>query len=118
MNQQTWTPPETLRELEAAGYASLIPELVDEFISDTRARLARMREAVALSDAKLFKREAHSIKGSATQMGGDDVAALAKVLELEGESMPSAAARDSISMLEGKVEVLCRHMTEYMTSRV
>ena len=116
-NSKIWDPPETLRELEAAGYASLIPELVDEFISDTRARLVRMREAVAVSDAVLFKREAHSIKGSAFQMGGDQVAALAKALEIEGASMPTATVRDNISRLEGEVEELCREMVEYTALR-
>ena len=114
---RSWTPPETLRELEAAGCATLIPELVNEFVSDTRARLVRMRQAVATSDAVLFRREAHSIKGSAKQMGGEEVAALAKALELEGSTMPSWSLRECISQLEGEVEELCREMTDYTVQR-
>lgn len=113
----TWTPPETLRELEAAGCGSIVPDLVNEFVTDTRDRLARMRQAIATSDTKLFQREAHSIKGSANQMGGDQVAVLAKVLELEGAAMPSWSLRERVAQLEGEVEVLCRQMTDYTILR-
>jgi HPt (histidine-containing phosphotransfer) domain-containing protein len=112
-----WSPPETLRHLEASGRASLISELVSDFASDTRARLARMRHAIAAADAALFRSEARGVEGNAAQMGGRQLAALAKALELEGASMPSWALREGVAEMEGELEALCRDMRGYMTRR-
>jgi HPt (histidine-containing phosphotransfer) domain-containing protein len=114
---RSWTPPEALRELEAAGCTGVVSELVEDFKSDTSQRLMRLRKAVVESDAATFRREAHSIKGSAAQMGASDVAALARVLEVEGTSMPAWAVQASVEKLAVQVEVLCRTMTEYTESQ-
>jgi HPt (histidine-containing phosphotransfer) domain-containing protein len=112
-----WTLPEALQELESAGCGDTVLELVRDFQTDTAQRLQRLRQALAASDAATFRREAHSIKGSAAQMGADEVAALARVLEIEGASMPAWAVQASVDKLQTQFELICRQMAEYADSK-
>lgn len=50
------------------------------------ARLTRLRQAVEEGDGAAQKIEAHSIKGSAAQMGAEDLAALCTRLETEADA--------------------------------
>jgi HPt (histidine-containing phosphotransfer) domain-containing protein len=112
-----WTLPEALQELESAGCGDTVLELVRDFQTDTAQRLQRLRQALASSDAATFRREAHSIKGSAAQMGADEVAALARVLEIEGASMPAWAVQASVDKLQTQFELICRQMAAYADSK-
>src|ERR1700687_4390404 len=64
-----WARPETLRELADHGAADLIQELIEAFNADTAPRLSQMREAITNANTKGLSSAAHTIKGSAQQMG-------------------------------------------------
>jgi HPt (histidine-containing phosphotransfer) domain-containing protein len=71
-----WHLPETLRESEEAGDNSIVLELIDSFQNDTASRCERLQGAVARCDAARVKAEAHSMPGSARQMGAETLADL------------------------------------------
>ena len=56
--------------------------LIDAFSSDTEARIEQMRGALAASSLPDIRAGAHTIKGSARQMGADAVAEACQELEL------------------------------------
>jgi HPt (histidine-containing phosphotransfer) domain-containing protein len=58
----------------AAGDDGLIGKLIDAFGRDTDARIGQMRRALATSSFPNIRAEAHTIKGSAGQMGAEAVA--------------------------------------------
>lgn len=112
-DQNSWTPPDVLRDLEAAGCADAVLELIEDFRTDTAQRLQRLRLTMAGADPAAFRREAHSIKGSALQMGAAEVSATAKSLELEGATMPAWAVQAAIDKLQVQFETVCRQMSAY-----
>jgi HPt (histidine-containing phosphotransfer) domain-containing protein len=76
-----WQPTETLAQLAATGFADAVAELIGDFRTDTAARFERLCAALLRGDVAGARKEAHSIKGSALQMGADRVASLARSIE-------------------------------------
>lgn len=66
---------DSLRELRMEGEPDPLAELVDLFLSDTPARISRIEQAFATNNAHDLESAAHSLKGSASNLGA---AALAK----------------------------------------
>ncbi len=93
-------PPESVagpqgREAEAVDVASLrglrglrlpdgldpLEELTALFVADSRSNLDKMREAHAAADGALLKRLAHSVKGSASNLGARRLSSLCAEVE-------------------------------------
>lgn len=72
---------DSLRALGAEGDDSFLKEIILIFIDDTPVRLREMRDAFAAGDQPTFSRAAHSIKGSASNLGALRLRALAEQLE-------------------------------------
>jgi len=66
----------------AAGDTGLIVRLIDAFGRDTDERIEQMLRALAASDFPSIRAEAHTIKGSARQMGADALAEACQELEI------------------------------------
>jgi HPt (histidine-containing phosphotransfer) domain-containing protein len=92
--QQDWSPPESLLEA-ASGDDSLIDDLIDAFSTDSDARIGQMREALAAPAFQRIGFEAHTIKGSARQVGADALAEACQELEMVTglQDAPLIAAR-------------------------
>ena len=71
-----WQLPETLRELDDGGDSEVVLDLIEAFESDTTSRFERLRDAMTQRDAARVKAEGHSLRGSARQMGADELAEL------------------------------------------
>jgi len=69
-----WAIPATLRQLAECGDAELVEELIAIFQTDTSSRLEVLRRAVAAQDYPAIGAEAHTIRGSALQVGADRLA--------------------------------------------
>ena len=110
-----WTPPRLLRELAVDG-SGLEAELIEAFQTDTAKRLERLRLAVASADATRLRQEAHTIKGSAWQMGADSVAKICQELELAASQTPlpqSMLLDERVKQLEARFAEVCRAMALY-----
>lgn len=72
---------ENLRSLNPDDNDEFLKELVDIFLSDTPARIVDLKQSLEASDATRFCRAAHSIKGSASNLGAEDLRGIAAELE-------------------------------------
>ena len=64
-----------------AGDAEIVQEVLTVFQTDTATRLESLQAAAAASDMPRVKSQAHSIKGSAGQVGAIGMAALCQRIE-------------------------------------
>ena len=75
-----WSLSADLREIAAAD-AGMMAELLSLFIDDSTARLQTLASASFRQDFKVIRSQAHSLKGSALQMGAVGLASLCAALE-------------------------------------
>jgi histidine phosphotransfer protein HptB len=83
-----WTLPEALQQLAMAGEQDLVAEVLTLFQTDTDSRLRTLRSAVESGNRKVVRAEAHSLKGSAGQVGAAALADSCRQLELTAETCP------------------------------
>ncbi len=98
---------ENLRALGPEGDDSFLKEIIGIFIDDTPQRLQEMRDAFAARDQSTFSRAAHSIKGSASNLGAMRLKSLAEKLE-------KAAKQASLDGLDAE---LPKMEAEFATAR-
>jgi HPt (histidine-containing phosphotransfer) domain-containing protein len=78
-----WIVPEELQNLALGGDQDVVHELIALFKEDVAARLELLRQAVAEGDLCTVKAQAHTIKGSAIQMGAVHLVTTCRHLELD-----------------------------------
>ena len=81
------------------GRADLVIEVIDVFVADTPAMVARLRRAASESDAGEIAAAAHAIKGSAGLFSQGETYERARALEIRarsGDASNAAAACDEI----------------------
>lgn len=72
---------DNLRALGAEGDDSFLKEIIGIFLADTPQRITELRTSFAAGDQPAFSRAAHSIKGSASNLGAMRLRALAEKIE-------------------------------------
>jgi HPt (histidine-containing phosphotransfer) domain-containing protein len=83
-----WVLPAALQQLEECGEAALVEELIAIFQTDTASRLETLARAVEAADGVGTRTEAHTIKGSALQVGASRMADLCRQMEVEARKVP------------------------------
>jgi PAS domain S-box-containing protein len=86
-----------LREL---GDAELVADLAGMFLGDAESRLAALREALQNGDAGALEHTAHTLKGSAGNMGAARMAAICAELQEAGASGELGRAPGLLDRLE------------------
>jgi HPt (histidine-containing phosphotransfer) domain-containing protein len=66
---------QSVRDLGSPGEPNPLPELIDLFLTDTPVRLGKMLDAFKASDPVELEHAAHSLKGSANNLGAKSLAA-------------------------------------------
>ncbi|GEM_PF-1205275 len=89
-------------ELDADAFGSLL----DTFMAETRARIERIRAAVARGDHGALAREAHSLKSAAATFGAMSLSQLAASIERKAEGGCCPADLD-ISALAAQAAAAC-----------
>ena len=112
-----WRLTETLRQLEEAGDGSVVLELIDSFQEDTASRLQRLRDAVARLDAARVAAEAHTMQGSASQMGADALAALCRAVEAGAPARNWPELQRQVKQAEVDFAEVSAGMSEYVKAR-
>jgi HPt (histidine-containing phosphotransfer) domain-containing protein len=112
-----WTPPRLLRLLAADG-RGLENELIEAFRTDTATRLQQLRHAITNTDAARLRMEAHTIKGSAWQMGADAVASMCQEIELAASQTPLSQLDERVNRLEARFAEVSRAMALYSARRM
>ena len=112
-----WHPPEELQEIEEAGSDGIVLELIDSFQTDVANRFKRLHEAVARLDAATVKVEAHTIRGSAGQMGAEALAALCQAVEAGVPEMSWPDREYQLNQAEARFAEVNSAMDEYVEAR-
>jgi len=76
----SWSMTQELRDIDDAD-SGMIPELLTLFLDDSAARLQTLNSARVREDFTIMHAQAHSLKGSALQMGASVMASLCAALE-------------------------------------
>ncbi len=92
---------ESLREL---GGDEMLSELTEVFLEDTSSGLAALKEASETGDAEAIERVAHTLKGSAGNMGAKRMAAICSELQDAGESGDLSGASELLVGLKAEFE--------------
>ena len=74
-----------LKELREPGQPDPLAELIELFFRDARPRLQKMEAALAAKDFSALAAAAHSLKGSASNLGARRLASLCASLETEAK---------------------------------
>jgi HPt (histidine-containing phosphotransfer) domain-containing protein len=82
-NSDVLVLPAALRQLLEGGESGLVEELIAIFQEDAAERLALLAHALESADYSTVRQEAHTIKGSALQVGANRVAEASRQLEME-----------------------------------
>jgi len=93
-----------LRDLRVPGEPDPLAEFIDLFLEDVPSRLRAIKAALAKPDAAALKEAAHSLKGSANNLGARPLARLCADLEKLGAQEDVAAALRLLPELSGEFE--------------
>jgi len=100
---------DSYRMLQQPGKPDLVNRLINLFIEGADKNLSLLKTSVANGNIEEIKREAHSIKGSAGNIGARQMAALC--LELEQKAHIGAEAEVLVSQLEKGFEQVAGVLT-------
>jgi CheY-like chemotaxis protein/HPt (histidine-containing phosphotransfer) domain-containing protein len=106
---------EALGELQQPGKPDFLSRLIDLFIADTGGHLSALRRAIEKGDETAIKKEAHSIKGSAGNIGARALAKLGK--EMEAAADQRLRARALISQMEREFRAVEKILTPERSAR-
>jgi two-component system sensor histidine kinase/response regulator len=104
---------ETLRQLTPPGEPDVLAEVLQMFLDEVPPRIDRVRNAYASGNIQEVHRSAHSLKGSAGNVGAHALHAVCKQLDELGRSGDLAAAGplvDALGTEFAKVEAEIRRV--------
>ena len=85
---------------DTGGDGEFVSEIIDEFLTDTRMRLAAFVEAIGVGDAAAAGDAVHSLKGASTSVGATALAELALVAERACRDGDVATASGLVARIE------------------
>jgi len=77
---------DSLRQLTPPGQPDVLKEVLQLFLEDVPGRIERLRSAWQAGNAVEVERSAHSLKGSAGNIGASDLLAVCRLLDDHGKS--------------------------------
>jgi len=89
-----------LRTLNTDGSDDFLREIVALFSADLPARIAELDQSLAEGNRRKFERAAHSIKGSAANLGAASLKAAAEKIEAQSD----VSGLDGIESLVGELK--------------
>jgi signal transduction histidine kinase/CheY-like chemotaxis protein/HPt (histidine-containing phosphotransfer) domain-containing protein len=97
-----------LRQLEAAAGREIVSSLLESFLAEVPRRLEALRAAYAGGDRKSLQAGAHSLKGSAGQLGALKLAALCRDIEIGEDDAALPGLLDGIASELESLEPILR----------
>ncbi|MGI9035338.1 MAG: PAS domain S-box protein [Pyrinomonadaceae bacterium] len=91
-----------------------VAEFIDLFLQDVEKRLHRLHDLAAENDFAGLKREIHGLKGSAANMGAEQISALCRRIE---EKIPVADSAAVKKILNGIIEAFEQLKPHYRAER-
>jgi len=103
----------SLRQLTPPGEPDVLQEVLQLFLDDVPARIARLRGAWETGNAPEVQRAAHSLKGSAGNIGANALLAVCRDLDEQSRAGDLSNAAALVASLEaefGRVEAEIREL--------
>jgi signal transduction histidine kinase/DNA-binding response OmpR family regulator len=91
-----------LRELERAGAPGLVKKVTDLFLQDTPRQLTDLRDSVQKGDPVRLVKVAHTLKGSAANLGAREMVRICEELQVLGEDENISIAPSLVADLESQ----------------
>ena len=108
---------ERLRKIRGSADPDLLPEVMRIFFGDAAQRLAALRAAIARGDALHTRHVAHTMKGSAAQLGARAVQSIAARIEDIAVRGDVAEAEPLVAELEVAIDLAGRALEELASAR-
>jgi len=93
---------ENLRQLTPPGEPDVLKEVLELFLEDVPVRIERLRTAWQGGDAVVLQRAAHSLKGSAANIGATALLGVCRQLDELGRSGDLSSAAPLVTALEAE----------------
>jgi CheY-like chemotaxis protein len=93
-----------LKELREPGQPDPLAELTELFFKDARPRLDAMAAAAAAGDMATLGATAHTLKGSASNLGARRLSALCAILEKQAKTGDAEGARRTLAEVRPEFE--------------
>jgi HPt (histidine-containing phosphotransfer) domain-containing protein len=91
---------ENLRALNPDDDDAFLKDIIGIFLEDTPERIAELKQCLTAYDQPKFTRAAHSIKGSASNLGATHIRAVAEKLEHQSRNSGLDGLESLIANLE------------------
>jgi two-component system, sensor histidine kinase and response regulator len=98
---------QSLRDLQGPDEADQVAELVDLFLKDTPPRLEAIKAAVLASNAPALRESAHSLKGTASNLGARRLATLCAKMEGLAKAGDVSEAAQWLPQLAEEYQQVC-----------
>ncbi|MDB5602234.1 MAG: domain S-box protein [Xanthobacteraceae bacterium] len=95
---------DSLRDVERAGAPGLVKKITDLFLEDTPRQLTDLRESVQRSDSVGLAKTAHTLKGSAANLGARGMVRICAELEALGRDGDISIAPSLVADLENEFD--------------
>jgi len=96
---------ENLRALNPDDDNAFLKEIIGIFLEDTPQRIAELKQCLSTFDQPKFTRAAHSIKGSASNLGATNVRTAAEKLEHQSRNSGLNGLDQLLASLESEFAV-------------
>jgi CheY-like chemotaxis protein len=107
--------PTALTTLRDLGGDEFVTEVIDTFLADTPAEIARLREALASQEAQDLRRAAHTLKSNGATLGATHFAALCQAIEHQARDHQLDGADEAITRIEVEHQALARALGQLRT---
>jgi HPt (histidine-containing phosphotransfer) domain-containing protein len=94
------------------GDEDLARTISEGFLDDMLRQIARLKEYLKAGDAASAERQAHTIKGAASIVGGEALRAVAFEMEKAGQAGDLGAVKARMDILEAAFDQLRREMNK------
>lgn len=91
-------------------------ELLQVFVTDCAERLTRLERAVKAQDDEAIRREAHTIKGAAANIGAEQLRDCALGLERAGNAQEYEFVRERVTELRAAFDEVRLFIERYLAS--
>jgi HPt (histidine-containing phosphotransfer) domain-containing protein len=105
---------ENLRALNPDDDDSFLKDIIGIFLEDTPQRIAELKECLASYDQPKFTRAAHSIKGSASNLGARQLRSVAEQLEHQSRNSGLSGLDGLLSKLESEFAVAKAELEKFL----
>jgi len=110
--QELWKLPDSLLEFVDSGDEEMIVEILTLFQHDSAERLRDLNVALANKDRDAIRKQAHTLKGAALQVGAMALSSVCLQLEKHADRTPEPELLELVCRAWEYYERTCREMLQ------